>query len=72
MVARVGCLKAFSSLWRKGFFLITCRLIVCFQTRRQIHAVSVRLRTNENLERMPLADFVERIAGIIRSRSSDL
>ena len=36
------------------------------------HAVSVRLRTNENLGRMPLANFVERIAGNIKTRSRDL
>ena len=36
------------------------------------NAVSVRLRTNQNLGRMPLADFVERIVGLIKARSSDL
>ncbi len=35
-------------------------------------AVSVRLRTNQNLGRMSLADFVERIAGLIKARSNDL
>src|SRR5258706_1336442 len=34
-------------------------------------AVSVRLRTNENLGVMPVADFVERIRGIIRAKSWD-
>src|SRR5258708_3345434 len=47
-------------------------MLVVGDKEQQEHAVSVRLRTNENLGRMPLADFVERIAGIIRSRSSDL
>jgi len=36
------------------------------------NAVSVRLRTNQNLGRMPLADFVERIVGLIKARSNDL
>jgi len=36
------------------------------------NAVSVRLRTNQNLGRMPLADFVEWIVGIIKERSSEL
>ena len=36
------------------------------------NAVSVRLRTNQNLGRMSLADFVERIAGLIKARSNDL
>ncbi len=35
-------------------------------------AVSVRLRTNENLGVMPVADFVERIRGIIKAKSWDL
>jgi len=35
-------------------------------------AVSVRLRTNQNLGRMSLADFVERISGINKARSNDL
>jgi threonyl-tRNA synthetase len=35
-------------------------------------AVSVRLRTNQNLGRMPLAAFVERIAELIKARSNDL
>ena len=36
------------------------------------NAVSVRLRTNQNLGRMPLADFVERIVGLIKARSNNL
>jgi len=36
------------------------------------NAVSVRLRTNQNLGRMSLADFVERISGINKARSNDL
>jgi len=35
-------------------------------------AVSVRLRTNEDLGAMPSADFVERIRGIVKMRSRDL
>ena len=35
-------------------------------------AVSVRLRTNENLGVMPLANFVERITEIIKTKSRDL
>jgi len=35
-------------------------------------AVSVRLRTNENLGMMPVADFVERIRRIIRAKSWEL
>ncbi len=36
------------------------------------NSVSVRLRTNENLGPVPLADFIERIKGIIKTRSRDL
>jgi len=36
------------------------------------NAVSVRLRTNQNLGRMPLAAFVERIVELIKARSNDL
>jgi threonyl-tRNA synthetase len=36
------------------------------------NAVSVRLRTNQNLGRMPLADLVERIVELIKARSNDL
>jgi threonyl-tRNA synthetase len=36
------------------------------------HAVSVRLRTNENLGSMPLANVVERITNIIKSKSREL
>ncbi len=36
------------------------------------NAVSVRLRTNQNLGRMPLAAFVERIVELIKARSDDL
>jgi hypothetical protein len=32
----------------------------------------VRLRTNENLGATPLASFVERITGIIKTRSREL
>ncbi len=35
-------------------------------------AVSVRLRTNENLGDMPVASFVERIKGMIKSHSREL
>jgi threonyl-tRNA synthetase len=35
-------------------------------------AVAVRLRTNENLGAVPLADFIERITGIIKTRSREL
>jgi threonyl-tRNA synthetase len=35
-------------------------------------AVSVRLRTNENLGVTPLASFVERITEIIKTKSRDL
>ena len=35
-------------------------------------AVSVRLRSNENLGVMPLASFVERVQGIIQARSGEL
>jgi threonyl-tRNA synthetase len=36
------------------------------------HAVSVRLRTNENLGSMPIANFAERITNVIQSKSRDL
>ena len=36
------------------------------------NAVSVRLRTNEDLGAMPLEQFVERITGIIKTRSREL
>jgi threonyl-tRNA synthetase len=35
-------------------------------------AVSVRLRTNENLGVMPVADFIERIREIIKAKSWEL
>ena len=35
-------------------------------------AVSVRLRTNENLGAMPLAEFIERIKGVIEGKSAEL
>ena len=36
------------------------------------NAVSVRLRTNENLGARPLADFVEHITEVIRAKSQEL
>jgi threonyl-tRNA synthetase len=36
------------------------------------NAVAVRLRTNENLGATPLASFVERIVGVIKTRSREL
>jgi threonyl-tRNA synthetase len=36
------------------------------------NAVAVRLRTNENLGATPLPDFIERITGIIKTRSREL
>ncbi|HVB24478.1 MAG TPA: threonine--tRNA ligase [Ktedonobacteraceae bacterium] len=36
------------------------------------NAVAVRLRTNENLGATPLPDFIERVTGIIKTRSRDL
>ena len=36
------------------------------------NAVAVRLRTNENLGAMPLANFVERIMEVVKTRSRDL
>jgi threonyl-tRNA synthetase len=36
------------------------------------HAVSVRLRTNENLGAMLLASFVERVTNVIKTKSRDL
>lgn len=35
-------------------------------------AVAVRLRTNENLGAQPLAEFIEHIGGIIKSKSLEL
>ena len=35
-------------------------------------AVSVRLRSIENLGVMPLANFVERVQGIIKAKSGEL
>jgi len=35
-------------------------------------AVSVRLRSNENLGVMPLANFVERIQGVVKAKSGEL
>jgi len=35
-------------------------------------AVSVRLRTNEDLGAMPLEHFVERIKGVVETRSREL
>jgi threonyl-tRNA synthetase len=35
-------------------------------------AVSVRLRTNVDLKSMPLATFLERIEGIIKTKSQEL
>ena len=36
------------------------------------NSVAVRLRTNENLGATPLEDFVERITGIIKTKSREL
>jgi len=36
------------------------------------NAVAVRLRTNENMGATPLESFVERITGIIKSKSREL
>jgi len=36
------------------------------------NAVSVRLRTNENLGAKPLADFVEHVTEIIKTKSREL
>ncbi len=36
------------------------------------HAVAVRLRTNENLGALPLADFLERIADRVKTKSREL
>jgi len=36
------------------------------------HAVSVRLRTNENLGAMPLSSFVDRITKVINEKKRDL
>jgi threonyl-tRNA synthetase len=36
------------------------------------NAVAVRLRTNENLGATPLADFIERITNIIKTKSREL
>ncbi len=36
------------------------------------NAVAVRLRTNENLGATPLPDFIERVTGIIKTRSREL
>src|SRR5437660_3688753 len=36
------------------------------------NAVAVRLRTNENLGAMPLANFVERITEVVKTRSEKL
>jgi threonyl-tRNA synthetase len=47
-------------------------MLVVGDKEQKEHAVSVRLRTNENLGRMPLADFVERISGNIKTRSNNL
>jgi threonyl-tRNA synthetase len=47
-------------------------MLVVGDKEQQEHAVSVRLRTNENLGRMSLANFVERISGNIKTRSSGL
>ena len=47
-------------------------MLVVGDKEQQEQAVSVRLRTNENLGRMPLANFVERISGNIKTRRSGL
>jgi threonyl-tRNA synthetase len=44
-------------------------MLVVGDKEQQEHAVSVRLRTNENLGRMPLAIFIERILEKIKARS---
>jgi threonyl-tRNA synthetase len=36
------------------------------------NAVAVRLRTNENLGAMPLANFVERIMEVVKTKSEKL
>ncbi len=47
-------------------------MLVVGDKEQQEHTVSVRLRTNENLGRMPLAVFIERILEKIKARASDL
>jgi threonyl-tRNA synthetase len=47
-------------------------MLVVGDKEQQEQAVSVRLRTNENLGRLPLAGSIERIAGKIKARSNDL
>ena len=47
-------------------------MLVVGDKEQEEHAVSVRLRTNENLGRMPLPDLVERIVGVIKARSENL
>jgi threonyl-tRNA synthetase len=47
-------------------------MLVVGDKEQQEHAVSVRLRTNENLGRMPMAIFIERILEKIKARASDL
>ena len=47
-------------------------MLVVGDKEQQEQAVSVRLRTNEDLGRMSLANFVEWISGNIKTRSSSL
>jgi threonyl-tRNA synthetase len=47
-------------------------LLVVGDKEAEEKAVSVRLRTNENLGAMSLANFVERIMGIIKTKSGEL
>jgi threonyl-tRNA synthetase len=47
-------------------------MLVVGDKEQEEHAVSVRLRTNENLGRMPLANAVERMVGVIKARSNEL
>ena len=47
-------------------------MLVVGDKEREEKAVSVRLRTNANLGAMPLVEFVERITGIVKTRSREL
>ncbi len=47
-------------------------MLVVGDKEMEEQAVSVRLRTNENLGSMPVASFIERVMGMIKTKSKEL
>ena len=57
---------------RKGQLQKIPYMLVVGDKEAENQAVSVRLRTNENLGAMPLASFIERISSVVQAKSGEL